>query len=180
MVTKKKEEALIKLDLGCGINKKEGFIGVDSRKFKGVDKVVDLTKAWPWKTNSVDEVHCSHMIEHLTSAQRCHFMNELWRVLKKDAKATIVAPHWASGRAYGDPTHVWPPVCEFYFQYLGREWRKTQAPHSEPMLKCNFHHVLAYGLNPQIAVRNQDFQMFAVAFYKEAASDIIATLTKLE
>lgn len=180
MVTKKKADVLVKLDLGCGINKKEGFIGVDTIKFDGVDKVVDLTKKWPWKNNSVDEVHCSHMIEHLTSDQRCHFMNELWRVLKKGSTAMIVAPHWGSCRAYGDPTHVWPPVSEFYFQYLGREWRKTQAPHTEPMLKCNFHHVLAYGLNPQIAVRNQDFQMFAVAYYKEAATDIIATLTKLE
>src|ERR1700751_2644070 len=92
----------LKLDLGCGTRKKDGFVGVDIRNFKGVDKVADLTKGWPWKNNSVDEVYCSHFIEHLEVPERIHFVNELYRVLKPGATALIITPHWCSHRAYGD------------------------------------------------------------------------------
>jgi len=168
----------LKLDLGCGINKKEGFVGVDVLDFEGVDVVADLRKKWPWKNDSVDEVHCSHFIEHLTSDERCHFMNELYRVLKPDAKATIVAPHWGSNRAYGDPTHVWPPVSEMFFFYLKKDWRDTQAPHTNGKLHCNFDSTWGYSLHPELNTRNQEYQQFAVTFYKEAVTDIIATLIK--
>ena len=72
----------IRLDLGCGKNKKPGFFGVDSIAFDGVDKVVDLTKPWIWGDNTVQEVHCSHFLEHLTGEQRIIFFNELYRVLQ--------------------------------------------------------------------------------------------------
>jgi predicted SAM-dependent methyltransferase len=92
----------LKLDLGCGKNKKPGFLGVDCRKFEGVDVVADLSKGtWPWKDGSVDEVHCSHFIEHLTAAERIHFVNELHRVLKPGAPAHVIVPHWNSHRAFG-------------------------------------------------------------------------------
>src|SRR5262245_36420082 len=84
-----KAEELLKLDFGCGPNKKEGFIGVDTIKFDKVDLVLDIGKAkWPWKDNSVDEAHASHFLEHLTAEERIHFVNELYRVLKVNAKFT--------------------------------------------------------------------------------------------
>ena len=69
----------VRLDLGCGPNKREGFIGVDVLKFGGkVDVIFDLGsgKKFPWKDDSVDEVHASHFVEHLTWPQRVHFFNE--------------------------------------------------------------------------------------------------------
>ena len=39
----------LKLDLGCGLSKKEGFLGVDRRKFDGVDIVHDLLVMVPVK-----------------------------------------------------------------------------------------------------------------------------------
>ncbi len=56
--------APLKLDLGCGPNPREGFHGVDSIKFDKVGTVADLTKPWPFENDSVDEVHCSHFVEH--------------------------------------------------------------------------------------------------------------------
>ena len=101
---------MTKLDIGCGKNKKEGFLGVDQYAMEGVDVVMDVRGVWPWEDNSIDEVHSSHFVEHLTATERVHFYNELHRVLKNGAKAMIITPHWASNRAYGDPTHQWPPV----------------------------------------------------------------------
>jgi hypothetical protein len=168
----------VKLDLGCGTKKREGFIGVDSRAFDGVDVVCNLgVDAWPWADDVVEEVYCAHMLEHLTAAERIHFVNELHRVMKKGAKASIIVPHWGSSRAYGDLTHQWPPVVEFWFYYLTRSWREDQAPHSD-FYTCDFDVTWGYGMHPSLLVRNQEYQQFALNFYREAAQDIHAALTK--
>jgi hypothetical protein len=59
----------IKLDLGCGQNPKEGFEGVDIRGGKA-KHVCDLFKfPWPFQDSSVDEVHCSHFLEHVPARE---------------------------------------------------------------------------------------------------------------
>ena len=172
-----------KLDLGCGKNKLAGYHGVDRIAFDGVDTVCDLREKWPWEDASVSEVHCSHFIEHLDAPRRIHFVNELYRVLVPKGKATIIVPHWASNRAYGDLTHQWPPVAEMWFYYLSREWRKTQAPHDDieynlEGYSCDFEATWGYSLHPTLMTRSADYQQHAITFWKEAAQDIIATLVK--
>lgn len=191
---------LKRLDLGCGPNKRgPEWIGVDCRPFDGkVDVVLDLSekhsydvpdgnggilhrvgdwKAWPWEDNSVDEACSSHFVEHLTANERIHFVNELYRVLKPKGQCQIIVPHWASCRAYGDLTHQWPPVSEFWFYYLSKEWRAANAPHNDGYT-CDFDATWGYSFHPMLMVRNQEFQQFAMQFYKEACQDIICTLTK--
>lgn len=177
----------IKIDLGCGKNKKEGFVGVDQYPMEGVDVVLDIgTSPWPWEDDSVDEAHSSHFLEHLTNFedkwQRTHFFNELYRVLKPGAKCTIIIPHWASTRYYGDPTHK-EPFSEMGFYYLSKEWRMGNAPHADKEVNpngynCNFIAVWGNGMHPAIVQRNADFQQFAMSWFKEAIQDIHATLTK--
>jgi len=167
---------LLKLDLGCGKNKREGFIGVDCRQFDGkVDHVADLTKAWPWKDGTVEEAHCSHMIEHLTWPERVHFFNELHRVLVTGGKCQLILPHWNSSRYYGDPTHQ-SPMSEFAFHYLDKGWREVNAPHVD--YTCDFSVTWGYSLHPSIVSRNQEYQSSALQNYKEAAQDTIAALVK--
>lgn len=172
-----------KLDIGCGKAKREGFTGVDAIPFEGVDVVLDVRKPWPWMDGQIEEVHCSHFVEHLTAMERCHFVNELYRVMRPGAKATIIVPSWSSNRAYGDPTHQWPPVSEMWFYYLSKDWRATQAPHTDRAhwpqgFACDFEATWGYGLHPLIQTRNAEFQQFALNFYREAAQDIHATLTR--
>ena len=169
----------MKLDLGCGPNKREGFTGVDRHQFGSVDVVHDLTTPWPWEDGSVDEVHCSHFVEHLDATERIHFVNELWRVLKVGGQAQIIAPHCLSERAYGDLTHKWPPISTFWFSYLSRDWRAINAPHND-FYRCHFAITWGYSLHPDTALRAQEHQLFAVQFYKEAIQDVIATFTKVE
>jgi len=168
----------LKLDLGCGNNKKEGFVGVDCIKFPAVDIVADLKDPWPWESNSVFEVHSSHFIEHLSQKERCHFANELYRVLIPGGKATIIVPHWASCRAYGDPTHIMPAVSEFWFYYLSKDWRlgndtkvppmMPNAPHTDKQylewgFNCDFDAVWGYSMNMALTTRNQEYQNFAMS-----------------
>lgn len=159
-------------------------MGLDIRKAPGVDHIVDLRKT-PWKINgkiipagSVEEINASHFVEHLTGPERIKFVNEVWRILKLGGKATLVTPYWASCRAYGDLTHQWPPVTEMWFLYLNDDWRKVNAPHNTGY-KCNFEHTVGYNLHPSLSVRPQEYQMYAVQFYKEAAQDMAATITKI-
>lgn len=175
----------LKLDFGCGPNKRQDFKGVDCVAFPGVDFVLNIaTDPWPWKDDSVEEAHASHFLEHLTAPERMRFMNELYRVLKPGGKCTIIVPHWASCRAYGDLTHEWPPVSEFFWFYLKRDWRMAQAPHTDAKhmtggLDCNFDVTWGYSFEPGVAARNQEYQQFAMTYYKEAAQDMISTLIKL-
>lgn len=172
----------IKLDFGCGPNKRAGFEGVDAHPFVGVDHVVDLTKTpWPWADNSVGEAHASHFVEHLDSWQRVAFFNELYRVLVPGGTCQIIVPHWASCRAYGDPTHKWPPMSEFALYYISRDWRLANAPHTDVSVvpngfTCHFEATWGYSMRQDVLARNQEFQQFALANYKEVAQDMIATV----
>ena len=169
----------MKLDIGCGPNKEKDFIGVDRMQFDGVDVICDVgTEKWPFADDTVEEARCSHMLEHLTPAQRIHFANELHRVLKKGGKCLIVTPHWCSARAYGDLTHEWPPVSEFWFPYLNVEWRKKNAPHNVDYT-CDFDTPPGgYALREDLAVRNHEFQQYALINFKEAAQDLAQTIVK--
>lgn len=168
---------LLKLDLGCGKNTREGFEGVDLREF-GQKHIADLRKAWPWADGSIEEAHSSHFVEHLTAPERIHFANELCRVMRTGAKATIITPYWASARAYGDLTHQWPPVSEWWFLYLNKAWREQNAPHNDGYT-CDFDQIsVPFSLHPSLIPRNQEYQQHAAVFWKEAVQDLIATLTK--
>lgn len=169
----------LRLDFGCGPNTREGFEGVDVLPFDGkVKHVLDLTKTpWPWKDGSVAEAHASHFVEHLTAPQRVAFINELYRVLVPGGQCQIIVPHWASSRAYGDLTHQWPPVSEFWFFYLNKEWRAANAPHSTYNPEVNFEAGWGYSMRADLQTRNQEYQQYAMANFKEVCQDLIATIT---
>lgn len=173
----------MKLDLGCGPNPAEGFEGCDQYPFDGkVKHVFDLRKTpWPFEDSSVDEARCSHFLEHLTGPERCAFVNELHRILKPGAGCQVIVPHWASNRAYGDPTHQWPPVSEMWFYYLSKEWRMANAPHTDKSLwpqgfDCDLEATWGYSMRQDLLTRNAEYQQYALQNLKEAAQDTMATL----
>lgn len=135
-------EQPIKLDLGCGQNPREGFQGVDL--WAPDAQKVDLLKfPWPFETASVDEAHCSHFIEHIPMREDesgkdlfFAFFDELHRILKPNAKATIIWPALQSVRAFQDPTHRRYLPAESML-YLSAEWRKlNKLDHYR--VNCNF------------------------------------------
>lgn len=171
---------MVKLDLGCGPNKREGFIGVDILPFDGkVDVVHDLATPWPWEDASVEEVHCSHTLEHFTQAQRCFIARELHRVLKSGGKATFITPDWKNERAYGDPTHVWPAVAPMSYFYWNKGWRDANAPHTEALLEgVDFDFTYFWSISEEWATRNPEMQQFALRNYTNSGVDLWATVIK--
>lgn len=167
----------MKLNLGCGKVKMEGFIGVDIVPFEGVDVVHDLTVApWPWESDIIEQVASSHTVEHIPGPQRITFFNELYRVMKVGAQAQIVTPSWSHSCAYGDPTHAWPPMSEWYPLYLHKSWRDSQAPHVG--YTCDFDWMIAGAWDEWLNIRNQEFKTFAMQRYVNSYRDLIVTLTK--
>ena len=108
---------------------KDDWVNVDAADIEGIDQVVNLFQyPWPWKDNSVTEIWCSHLIEHiphvadvLPSIDRENpgslgicarlngwyaFFHEVHRVLKPDGEIHIITPHGHSVQAITDPTHT--------------------------------------------------------------------------
>ena len=96
----------MKLDVGCGRQKAEGFVGLDYRAFPGVDVVFDLnsSKPWPLDSDTFSYIHAQHIIEHLDDT--LHFFAEAYRVAKDGAILHIETPHYSSRDSWIDPTHV--------------------------------------------------------------------------
>lgn len=177
----------MKIDLGCGRNKKTGFVGVDQYAMPGVDIVLNIgSEKWPFDDESVDEAYSSNFLEHLTNLnnawERVHFFNELYRVLRKGGKAFVAMPHWNSERYYGDPTHK-EPFSEMGVYYLNKEWRLLQAPHSDLSwnpngYSCDFDSRLGYVLQPELRSLQGKEKEAAQRWYRASVQELHLHLTK--
>jgi hypothetical protein len=99
----------MRINLGCGHRKRDGYHNVD--KFAGCspDEVVDLERfPWPWDSDSVEEVVMSHVLEHLGATTDAYFgvFRELYRVCRHGAPVRITVPHPRHDTFLADPTHV--------------------------------------------------------------------------
>lgn len=165
----------MKLDLACGANKQEGFDGVDKVKVPGVDHVVNLEKfPWPFKADSVDEIWCSHYVEHTKDLIK--FMDECYRILKVGGRMTVVAPYYSSMRAWQDPTHT-RAICEATFLYFNKGWREANGL-DHYGIKSDFDFTYGYAFSPEWATRSEEARLFALNHYINVATDIQAVMTK--
>ena len=101
----------MKLNLGCGFKKLDGYRNVDKFPECAPDEVVDLECfPWPWPDDSVEEVVMTHVLEHLGADVEVYFniIRELYRVCRHDAELRIVVPHPRHDSFTADPTHVRP------------------------------------------------------------------------
>ena len=120
----------MKLNLGCGLRKLEGYLNVDKFEACAPDMVADLEEIpWPWQDNAVDEVVMRHVLEHLGERNAVYLgiLKELYRVCRPGARITITVPHPNHDDYTTDPTHV-RPVTVDSFQLLSksncRDWQE--------------------------------------------------------
>jgi len=177
----------LRLDLASGQTPREGFDGVDL--WSGARHSIDLLKfPWPWKDSSVDELHCSHFIEHIPMEYLSiggrrkdlffAFFDECWRVLKKDAKLTVICPNARSNRAFQDPTHRRFIVAET-FLYLHRPWRESQKL-DHYAVDCNFHVQCDPIVPAEIGLLHPEAQMRRFTESWNVILDWQATLTAIK
>jgi SAM-dependent methyltransferase len=99
----------VKLNLGCGQNRIEGYVNADREPAAEPDVVMDLEEfPWPFDDDSVDEVVANHVLEHVGAAAEVFIgiMQELYRVCRGGALIHIAVPHPRHNFFLDDPTHV--------------------------------------------------------------------------
>jgi len=82
----------MKLHIGCGGKRLDGFINSDIVKTKASDIIMDVTKKFPYPDNSIDEIFTAHMLEHLYKSEAILFLRECQRVLKPKGLLRIDIP----------------------------------------------------------------------------------------
>ena len=79
------------LNLGCGPDKRDGWINIDKSNYYRPDVFWDLDNyPWPFDTSSVDMIYASHIFEHLKSWWKAFL--ECDRILKPKGKLEIRVP----------------------------------------------------------------------------------------
>lgn len=137
------------------------WLNVDKFDMPGVDVPLDLFR-YPWVgfgDNSVDEIWCSHIVEHIPHETRMSrhlspidrdgqkrwreleeldgwfaFFAECWRILKPDGMLTVLCPWGFSTEAIQDPTHTRAIVPETFHYIAAHSTSQTYDYH----VPCKF------------------------------------------
>lgn len=92
------------LDVGCGINKYEGAIGLDNNPRSAADVIHDLGEIpYPFADNEFDLIVSRHVVEHVPDVMA--FISELYRITKNGGRINLLAPHYTNPDWASDPTH---------------------------------------------------------------------------
>ena len=187
-IIEKDLSSYIRLDLGCGNNKMEGFLGVDISSHTQADFLCDFNK-FPWMfsrvmrsenkinvaviekitDNSVSEIFCSHYIEHTEDIKS--FMEEIYRIVIPKGVVRFIAPYYSSIRAMQDFTHK-RFISENTFLYFVKDWiEANKLDHYN--INCNFQiESIKYIYGPEWKARAKQAQEFARKYYVNAVEDI--------
>ena len=111
-------DKLVKVELGCGATKTEGYIGLDRFPLPGVDVVADLDQRIPFEDDSVDVIFACHSLEHLSDLY--HTMSEIYRICKNGAIIHILAPYHSTATNMANIYHK-QVFNEDTFRFFGRE-----------------------------------------------------------
>lgn len=196
--------SLIKLDLGCGLNPREDFEGVDLYGDKAKHKI-DLFKfPWSLKDNSVDEISCSHLLEHIPAREVEErdlvggvfgtdansgkhylgadmffaFMDECWRIMKVGAWMNVVVPSGRSDRAFWDPTHR-RFLMQTTFLYFAEGWRIINGL-EHYRVSCNFGVDIGHTQPAEEGIRAAEVQADRLRTLWNVTVDWIAKMQKQE
>ena len=131
----------VHLNLGCGLNKLEGFINVDGFSTCNPDVIWDLNKTpWPWRNTSVDSIFLNHVMEHLADWMKA--FKECARILKYGGTLQINVPDHTSTASMGyiDHLHVFSMfsfhMCNAKEKRGTNAWARTQDVIPLEMTRC--------------------------------------------
>lgn len=82
----------MKLNLGCGLDRKPGWVNVDSEKSYPVDVYHDLSQGIPVETGKADFIYTEHFIEHLNRPSGVAFLRECHRALRPGGVVRLSTP----------------------------------------------------------------------------------------
>lgn len=99
------KEVEIVLDIGCGPHCLPNAVGIDQKKYPGVEVVHNMNVApWPLDESRFNRLRCQHVIEHIRELEV--LVQEIYRVSRAGAVVDFITPHYSSYASWGDPTHL--------------------------------------------------------------------------
>jgi len=123
----------MKLNLGCGFDKRDGWLNVDNFSECEPDKIVDIEQTpWDLPTNGFELVLMKHVLEHVgaTFERFAAVMRELYRITQPDGILEIHVPHFRHDTFWSDPTHVrafTPLTFRMMSKRQNRDWIAAKA-----------------------------------------------------
>jgi SAM-dependent methyltransferase len=107
------------LDVGCGIKKFPGSVGIDRIPGTSADVLCDLDHfPYPFRDASFAGLRAIHVIEHVSDVVRT--MGEFHRLVRPGGRVFLVTPHYTDFSSFCDPTHRWH-LNSFSFRYFGED-----------------------------------------------------------
>jgi len=83
----------LKLNLGCGLDKRKGWVNLDAYASVKPDLIHDLLNPLPFSNNSVQYVLAQDILEHFTKEDVRKVIAEIGRVLKLGGKVEVRVPN---------------------------------------------------------------------------------------
>ena len=128
----------IKYNLGCGENKRRGFINVDSSKEVEPDICEDVTIT-PWKwAKQADLIFADNLFEHIREELVLKVMQECHRLLKPGGLLQIIVPISAPDNfmaMFSDSSHVnhnFTLETYDYFDHRHIRWKRYGRAYGNP------------------------------------------------
>jgi predicted SAM-dependent methyltransferase len=97
------------LNLGCGFDKRLGYVNADNFMECEPDILCDLESfPWPFPDGEFDYILMKHVLEHVGSEFPVfkRIMQELYRIVAPNGIIEIHVPHFSHWSFWSDPTHV--------------------------------------------------------------------------
>jgi predicted SAM-dependent methyltransferase len=108
------------LHLGCGPKYLEGFINIDANPLRKIDLWLDVRNGLPFRSDSVDSIYSTHVLEHLYPDELKMLLSECARVLKRGCGVRIVVPSLSNAiLAYNRKNLTWFSGFPRHYESLG-------------------------------------------------------------
>lgn len=141
---------MMKLNLGCGRDIKEGYVNLDIVDYGG-NQIHDINKfPYPFPDNHFDEIYASHVLEHIDNFNKT--ITELYRILKPNGIMIVYAPFFLNTKYFGDPDHKIPFSIRTFdnYEYIGNRKLKFYE-------KWKLNHRTNYETGAQFEVLEKKF-----------------------
>lgn len=113
----------MKINIGSGNSKIDGFVTVDYDSSSNPDYCLDIENDYlPFDDNTVEVVVAHHILEHLGEGY-FHCLQEIYRVCKHGALIDIRVPHPRHDAFIADPTHR-RPITPLGLQLFSKKFNK--------------------------------------------------------
>lgn len=111
------DDKKVAIDIGSGRAKVPGYITLDNDPKVGADMRQDITQGTSFGTGTVDEIRCSHVLEHIATEYKVKVMAEFHRILKLGGILDIEVSLFPTPQSVQDPTHIsfWNKEAFWYF-----------------------------------------------------------------